>query len=411
MTHPLFKDEFAIVARQYTQYAYPEPIADMAAWVGAGKRYALDIELSAHLFWPRAPRRTGLNILVAGCGTNQAAYYALQNPECTVIGIDLSETSLGHEKYLKEKHGLTNLRLIWGSLLDVPALNEQFDLIVCTGVLHHLPDPGAGLRALKAVLKPDGVMGLMLYGKSLRTGVYLLQEAFQRLGLEQRTEDIRLVREILAALPPYHMVRAYMHGAEDLVHDAGIVDTFLHRVDRAYSISDVMDFVRGNGLEFMRWVQPVFYDPRANLPANHPALPRLLNLPLEEQWQVTDLLLQKMGKHEFIVAHPAHVAANRLDFDSDEAVFIVPQPAPNLQILEPGTRENGMVATCKIANINFKIPPLGVVMAKAVDGRRTLGEIAQALHAESPAVEWLREARSFFAGMNRIGAFTFRIRA
>jgi hypothetical protein len=35
--------------------------------------------------------------------------------------------------------------------------------------LHHLPDPQAGLRALCAVLKDDGALALMLYGKYGRT--------------------------------------------------------------------------------------------------------------------------------------------------------------------------------------------------------------------------------------------------
>ena len=58
------------------------------------------------------------------------------------------------------------------SLLDVGQLSSAFDLILCTGVLHHLPNPDAGLKALADVLEPSGSMGIMLYGKAARTGVY-----------------------------------------------------------------------------------------------------------------------------------------------------------------------------------------------------------------------------------------------
>ena len=86
--------------------------------------------------------------MCAGCGSSQAALIALNNPDCAVLGIDLSEASLAHSNRLRERQNLTNLELGRMSLTDVGALNSFFDLILCTGVLHHLPDPDAGLKAL-----------------------------------------------------------------------------------------------------------------------------------------------------------------------------------------------------------------------------------------------------------------------
>ena len=65
---------------------------------------------------------------------------------------------------LKQKHNLHNLALYHLNLEETASLERTFDLIVSSGVLHHLPNPGAGLRALREVLKPHGVMSLMLYG-------------------------------------------------------------------------------------------------------------------------------------------------------------------------------------------------------------------------------------------------------
>ena len=47
-----------------------------------------------------------------------------------------------------------------------------FDLISCTGVLHHLPDPQTGLNILSASLKPGGGMFLMVYPTIFRTAIY-----------------------------------------------------------------------------------------------------------------------------------------------------------------------------------------------------------------------------------------------
>ena len=77
---------------------------------------------------------------------------------------------------LKRKYNLTNLETRQLPIEGAAALGRSFDLIVCTGVLHHLADPDAGLRALRSVLKPEGAMYLMVYAPYGRTGVYMLQD-------------------------------------------------------------------------------------------------------------------------------------------------------------------------------------------------------------------------------------------
>ena len=58
--------------------------------------------------------------------------------------------------------GLTSIRFITGDLLAAPE-HGPFDYIDCCGVLHHLPEPDAGFRALAAALAPGGDMGLIIY--------------------------------------------------------------------------------------------------------------------------------------------------------------------------------------------------------------------------------------------------------
>jgi 2-polyprenyl-3-methyl-5-hydroxy-6-metoxy-1,4-benzoquinol methylase len=62
---------------------------------------------------------------------------------------------------------------------------------MCTGVLHHLPDPDKGLRALHDVLMPESAMHLMVYASYSRAGVYLLQDYCRRLGIGTTAAEIR----------------------------------------------------------------------------------------------------------------------------------------------------------------------------------------------------------------------------
>ena len=88
-----------VIEQQYTEHPYPAPISNMSESeldkVDIGKDLAPD-ELWHKLF-PRE-KRTGmtLNILVAGCGTNQAVYHAMSFPNSHHYAIDVSDVSLNH---------------------------------------------------------------------------------------------------------------------------------------------------------------------------------------------------------------------------------------------------------------------------------------------------------------------------
>src|SRR5208283_2565993 len=139
----------------YERYPYPRPIDSLEkyqrVWQDRQRRRA-----DYHLFWPARSYGEARSILVAGCGTSQAAKHALRWPAAQVVGIDFSATSVRCTQELKRKYGLNNLQVHQLSIEQVGDLEANFDQIVCTGVLHHLADPDLGLRALRSVLKPDG---------------------------------------------------------------------------------------------------------------------------------------------------------------------------------------------------------------------------------------------------------------
>ncbi len=94
----------------YDAHPYPPPVKDLddyrRLWEDQKRRRA-----DYHLYWPTEPYREDQNILVAGCGTAQAAKHALRQPAARVIGIDVSSTSIRHTEALKRRYDLTNLEL------------------------------------------------------------------------------------------------------------------------------------------------------------------------------------------------------------------------------------------------------------------------------------------------------------
>ena len=83
------------VCEFYTQHPYPPPVDNLDRARDEWRDGTRD-RAEHHLLWPGRPYRAALDILVAGCGTWQAAKYALCRPQARVNGIDVSATSLDH---------------------------------------------------------------------------------------------------------------------------------------------------------------------------------------------------------------------------------------------------------------------------------------------------------------------------
>jgi hypothetical protein len=75
-----------VVSDQYSRWIYPQPILDIEVWCERNWQW-FDPSHAYRLFWQNQKYRSNLDILVAGCGTNQAAVIAFNNPEDTLIAV------------------------------------------------------------------------------------------------------------------------------------------------------------------------------------------------------------------------------------------------------------------------------------------------------------------------------------
>jgi SAM-dependent methyltransferase len=283
----------------YDAHPYPPPIADLARhrelYRNPERRRAL-----SHLFWPTRPQQPNRDILVAGCGTSQAATYALSEPEARVTGIDISETSLGFTLALQKKYGIGNLELHRLSIERVGELGRKFDQIVCTGVLHHLVDPDLGLRALREVLLPAGAMHIMVYAAYGRAGIYMLQQYCRILGVRASEEELRDLGVAIQLLPPEHPISGVSRRTKDFRKPDALADALLHPQDRAYTVPELHAWLESAGVAFGRWFEQAPYSPRCGIAANTPHAERLASLPAKLQHAAVELLRGTMTTHSFI---------------------------------------------------------------------------------------------------------------
>lgn len=369
------------VSRQYQRWVYPEPIDDLPAWLEGNWQW-FDPSHAHAMFWPDRPHRPDIDILVAGCGANQAAIFAFTNPQARVVGIDVSQASLDHQERLARRYSLGNLELHRLPIEQAGDLGRVFDLVVSTGVLHHMADPDAGATALAACLAPHGVLALMLYAHYGRIGVEMMQGAFRDMGLQQDYRSLDVVKRTLAGLPPDHPVQPYLALAPDLQFDAGIVDTFLHGRDRSYTVDDCLALVRSAGLTFIDWfLKSPYYAPMA---PDDPVHALVSGLPAQQQWAVMERLNPRNACHFFTACRADRPpAAYRIDFSSPVFTGYV-----------PSLRYRCELSGAEISRPGWSTPlvPDQLALVELMDGRRSIADIIAATGASEQYARELFES-------------------
>lgn len=357
-----------VVSRQYDRWQYPPPIQDLEVYSKTNWEW-FDPFRAHRILWPDREYRPDLDILIAGCGANQAAVFAFTNRAAKVVAVDVSQSALEHQRYLKDKHGLHNLEMHLLPIEELPALQRDFDLIVSTGVLHHMADPLTGMQALASCLRRDGAIGVMLYAKYGRLGVELLESVFRDLGLSQDDASVQLVKDAMSVLPAEHPVRNYLKVARDLQTDGAVIDTFLHGRQRSYTVQECIDLVASAGLAFQGWFHKTPYYPHDMLaPPNrfHAALAKLPDIQL---WSVMERVQTLNATHFFMACRPDRPKEQyTIDFSTAESLGYVPLLrtaclVSGAEIIWPGAAR-------------LRLSPAQLPLVQLVDGRRSIREIA-----------------------------------
>jgi SAM-dependent methyltransferase len=378
------------VQEQYEAYPYPgrNPAEESARLVtGSPSRVA---EIDHYLFRGRRDWRQPFRVLVAGGGTGDATVMLAQqlhekSVKAEITYLDLSSASRRIAEQRIAARGLSNVTFRSGSLLDLSKMGlGGFDYIDCCGVLHHLPDPEAGLASLTAALAPGGGIGIMVYGEYGRTGVYPLQAALLQLaGDMPLAEQITLAKKLLPALPVTNGFRNNRFLGDHQRGDAELVDLLLHRQDRAYTVPQLAALVAGAGLKIASFIEPLRYDPGLYL--TDPALAkRAAALPMLEQAALAERLAGNMKLH---IAYLSRAYLNR---DSSTVAVPAPEAIPLFIEWDAATiaravqQQGGIRGAFDGLPVTLPLPRPAPAILKLIDGTRSLDSIRQ----ESGFADW-----------------------
>jgi SAM-dependent methyltransferase len=389
------------VRAQYEAYPYParDPKDEAKRLVTGSPSHLLEID--HYLFAGARDWSRPFRALVAGGGTGDgtimlAQHLADRACPAEIVYLDLSEASRRIAEARAAKRKLANITFRTGSLLEAPALGP-FDYIDCCGVLHHLDDPDAGLRALAASLAPEGGLGIMLYGALGRTGVYPMQAMLRALEA-----DIPTAKRLLATLPESNWLRRNPHVADHLQNDAGLYDLLLHAQDRAYTVPEIYGFLERAGLRLVTWIEPARYAPETYI--TDPVLRRrLAALDPRQRAAFAENLCGSLKNHVFYAVRAGNDAATVAAFALDAVPVLRELDGAALaRGFRPGVN---MVADLGGHRASLPLPPLAGAILERVDARRSFAEIGAAL---PPAGDFAAQAEALYRTMNGLNRMLLR---
>jgi SAM-dependent methyltransferase len=314
-----------VVSAFYDRFPYPgDPIQDGPP-PGYNWRWCVDsARAAARGYLPPAPaagpRRW--RILDAGCGTGVSTDYLCHlNPGSQVLAVDISGGALELARERTRRSGaaaqVEELRIEQRSLLDLEP-DGRFDYINSVGVLHHLDQPEAGLRALAAQLAPQGVLHLFLYADAGRWEIHRSQRALSLLQVGTGELGLKLGRQLFNELPADNRLRRHheQRWALDTRADSNFADMYLHPQETSYDLQRLQQFVGSAGLHFAGFSNPEIWNPARLLGGE--LLERALALTPWEQWRLVEALDPQISHFEFFLTADA---AEQVDFADDRRLL------------------------------------------------------------------------------------------
>lgn len=355
------------------------------------------IEINHWCFKGKKDFKSNFRVLIAGGGTGDAVIFfahQLRNTNAEVVYLDFSQASMEVAKKRAEVKGLKNITWIHDSILNIPQLNlGKFDFVNCSGVLHHLASPPDGLHVLRNLLKDDGVMNIMIYGKYGRTHIYQVQEIMRLVNenVGNRQEEVENCKKILASMPH----TSWFKRGEELISDhvtfgdIGVYDLFLHKQDRAYSVPEMYDFINAEGLNFVS-----FSEPLARMIMNvrnfiqDPVLSaKVRAMDIKKQLQIAELMYGAAIKHTFYCSSNVDTVASCDDLDNIvKFIYVNAEFAKKVrEVLVANGLGVGNIASVNVdlptiflgqkIILNFVIQETSLQILDKIDGQKTLREI------------------------------------
>ncbi|HEX7286715.1 MAG TPA: class I SAM-dependent methyltransferase [Candidatus Angelobacter sp.] len=237
------------VNAMYERYPYP--------YTGVKREALTDLYVLVHMLFAEAgiddSEISQYSFFDGGCGSGQRILgLASEFPRASFTGVDMTESSLKIARQQAEQLGIANVTFRKGNLLE---LNEsgKYDVVTSVGVVHHLSDPGKGVRNLSNLVAESGVLVLHVY-HTLGEHKRMLQRELARMLTGEKDLDygIGVVKDLGFSLPlEYYGKNGYNPNLTETDQVAKDIDVYLHPRVFTYRFAEGIELLKSSGLDWV----------------------------------------------------------------------------------------------------------------------------------------------------------------
>jgi len=174
-------------------------------------------------------------VLEVGCGTGQMSLF-LATGDRLVVGADLTRASLELAATAGRRFGIERALFVETDLRNPGLRAGAFDVVYCSGVLHHTPDPRASFLSIARLARPGGVIVV---------GVY---NAYARIPHRLRRTVARLTGLRWIPLDPVLRDRA----SQPARRLAWVRDQYRHPEEHRHTLAEVQGWLSASGADYLR---------------------------------------------------------------------------------------------------------------------------------------------------------------
>jgi len=196
-------------------------------------------------------------LLIARCGTGKQVVDATRYGNLKITAVDLSVSSLTYGMRKCNEFGINNVQFIHSDILNLIDLNKKFDVIECSGVIHHMDNPNDGLKVLKKILKPGGYLKLGVYSELARKFIVEMKEYIKAKKYTDTAKDLRIFRNDVFNFEDNNIEKnivSKLFLSDCFWNLSGVRDLVFHKQEYRYCIDDLIEMFKLFNFQFLGFV-------------------------------------------------------------------------------------------------------------------------------------------------------------
>tara|TARA_S200000501_G_scaffold377852_1_gene437785 strand:- start:548 stop:1750 length:1203 start_codon:yes stop_codon:yes gene_type:complete len=275
----------------FDKYPFPHPY-DVKTKIDQGMRLSFDLHDELDLIFPTQALKKKYNVLIVGCGHNEAIYHSIRNPMFKFTAIDISSSVIDSNLKQIKDNNIKNLKVHKIDLFDFS--DNEFDIIIIMDFISYHKNPTQVLSHISSLLSNDGAILANVLSTSYFQQVNIISEVLLDLGYSfESDEDIAEAFDFVKKLDNLHPSRIalldFIRGQVDPNSFIDIRDfaiRYLNVSAHYYSVNKLFELFKISNVFFQGWYSNSLYYPSANIKQNFiPSFVERLNKKsLQEQW-------------------------------------------------------------------------------------------------------------------------------